>query len=77
MKRFFQLGLLAFLAILPLAATADPQPVRLAEMQHMPAELIVVGGDGTEVEYSPEDLEQLPTYSLQTTTPWRDVPANF
>ena len=38
---------------------------------------MIVAADGTEKSYSPADLEKFQTYSLTTTTPWRDDPADF
>ena len=51
--------------------------VELAPIAHAEASLVVVGTDGGEVTYSPEDLETFSTYSLTTATPWRDDPADF
>lgn len=57
---------------------ADPiVPVDLDPITHANATLVVVGADGRETAYSPSALEELPTYSLTTRTPWRDVPATF
>ena len=52
-------------------------PVELAPVTHIDATLVVVGADGTEITYTPAQLEELPTYSLTTRTPWRDKPATF
>ncbi|WP_227269632.1 hypothetical protein [Roseobacter weihaiensis] len=46
-------------------------------MQHVPAKVTVVRPDGSEMHYSSAQLEDLPTYSLKTTTPWRQEPAMF
>lgn len=51
--------------------------VSLDPVTHNDASLVVVGSDGNLNEYSPADLEALPTYSVTTTTPWRDEPAEF
>ena len=51
--------------------------VDLAPMTHAEASLLIVGADGAEFEYSPAELEGFTTYSMATTTPWRDEPANF
>ncbi|MEO3415242.1 hypothetical protein AAFO92_11345 [Roseovarius sp. CAU 1744] len=60
------------------ALWADPiVAVELAPVAHKDATLVVVGADGTEIAYSPAQLEELPTYSLTTRTPWRDEPARF
>ncbi|WP_306115703.1 MULTISPECIES: molybdopterin-dependent oxidoreductase [unclassified Roseovarius] len=57
---------------------ADPiTPVDLAPISHTDATLVVVGADGSETAYSPSQLEEFPTYSLTTATPWRDAPARF
>lgn len=52
-------------------------PVSLEPINHMSAALVVVAEDGTELSYSPEELEEFTTYSITTVTPWRDVPAQF
>ncbi|MEE4189388.1 MAG: hypothetical protein V2I76_13185 [Roseobacter sp.] len=49
----------------------------LKPMRHPPAQLVVVAPDGNEITYTQAELEELTTYSLTTTTPWRDVPAQF
>ena len=51
--------------------------VDLDPISHIDAELVIVGMDGAETTYSPADLEAFQTYSLTTTTPWRDEPAVF
>lgn len=51
--------------------------VDLAPISHVEATLVVVGANGSERAYTPADLEALPTYSLTTSTPWRDEPAEF
>ncbi len=53
------------------------EPVALAPLTHPDAQLQVIGPDGGETVYAQSDLEQLPTYSLTTATPWREVPATF
>ena len=57
------------------AMAGEPTPVTLAPIQHTAATLVVKAADGTERSYTPAELETLPTYSLTTTTPWRDEPA--
>lgn len=52
-------------------------PVSLDPISHNDAALVIVGDDGTETTYSPADLEGLPTYSVTTTTPWREEAAKF
>ena len=68
-----------------LAVTLSAQPVfagplskvELTPISHANAALVVIGNDGNEYTYSPQDLERFETYSLTTTTPWRDEPAEF
>lgn len=67
----------ALLGVLPATMLAAPQSVMLEPTEHMAAQLVVVGPDGTETAYSPANLERLPTYRLRTTTPWRPQPADF
>lgn len=68
----------AVLALSPQSVLAGPLvEVDLAPISHVDAALVVVGADGTETTYTPADLETFPTYSLTTTTPWRDEPAVF
>lgn len=59
------------------AAAQNPEPVTLDPVTHMQAELVVMGVDGTEMRFTPADLEALGTYRLHTTTPWREEPAAF
>ncbi|MFK7745513.1 MAG: hypothetical protein AB8B47_10700 [Roseobacter sp.] len=65
------------LILAPFSASAAPRPVQLAPMQERAAELVIVAADGKEARYSPDTLEEMPTYQLTTTTPWREKPANF
>lgn len=51
--------------------------VKLEPIAHVEATLVIVAADGTERSYTPADLEQFQTYSLNTATPWRDDPADF
>lgn len=68
---------------LPMAALAQiaPDPafraVTLDPVNHRDATLTVVDPQGDEHSYGPADLEALPTYALETTTPWRETPARF
>ncbi len=66
----------AFLIATP-ALAQTPEPVTLEPMDLLDAELVVIGADGTEKRYTPEQLETLTTYRLRTTTPWRPEPADF
>lgn len=75
MKNLIACFLVACLAASSLAAA--PRPVTLDSIAHASAELTVIGTDGTEARYDPAALEALPTYSLTTTTPWREAPATF
>lgn len=59
------------------ATATEVTPVSLDATEHLRAELVLVRPDGTEMRYTPADLERLPTYSLTTTSPWRDTPARF
>ena len=68
----------AALALSAQSALSGPlSKVELEPITHVDAALVVVGNDGTEHKYSPADLEEFTTYSLTTTTPWRDEPAEF
>ncbi len=69
--------ILGLLGLPPVSAQTMPRPRTLAPMDHAPAELTVAGPDGSERVYTPALLEELPTYALRTTTPWREVPAEF
>ena len=68
---------------LPIPAFAqvlmDPafRPVELAPMAHSDASLTIVDTSGVEHVYGPAELEMLPTYALETTTPWREEPSVF
>jgi len=53
------------------------QPVEPTPTNHIAAELVIAGADGQETRYSPATLEELTTYRLRTTTPWRTAPADF
>ncbi len=60
------------------SAVADvPQPIALDPITHNTGALVITRADGTEVRYTPAELEMLDTYRLRTTTPWRDEPADF
>lgn len=60
----------------PLLAGALTE-VKLQKMNHETATLTVVGPDGIATQYSPAQLEAFPTYSLTTTTHWRDGASVF
>lgn len=61
------------------AALADPtfEPVALTPMETGDGHLRVIAADGTEIVYSTADLEGLPTYAIETTTPWEPEPVRF
>lgn len=69
-------ALFVLLSTQPLLSGALTE-VELAPISHAEASLVIVGSDGDESTYTPADLESLTTYSLTTTTPWRDDPAVF
>ena len=70
---------IALCAALSTQASAADQyvPVELEPISYAPASLTIVSPDGTEHIYTQAELEQFATYSLETTTPWRDEPARF
>lgn len=74
-SRAFALALA--LSIGPISADADLAAVTLAPISHAQATLTVVAEDGSSTSYTPADLETLPTYRMETTTPWRDTPSAF
>lgn len=51
--------------------------VDLPAMTLETAILTVVDQEGAETQYTPAQLEDFATYSLTTTTPWREEPALF
>lgn len=59
------------------AHAGEPVPVKLDPIDHEEAVLVIVGSDGTSATYTPEDLETFSTYSMTTTTPWREKEADF
>ena len=67
---------LCFMVIAPAGATSL-QPVELAPIDHLDAQLIVEDKTGSEKQYSISDIEGLKTHRLVTKTPWRDEPATF
>lgn len=78
MRRFVTLataGMLALAAALP-AGASGLEPASLEAIEFTEAELVVIGPDG-ESRYRPAELELLPTYRLETVTPWRERPAVF
>lgn len=67
------------LVLTPILAMAGSfSEVELAPIDHNQATLVVIGQNGEQAAYSPSDLEQtMTTYSLTTTTPWREEAAEF
>ncbi|MEL6838631.1 MAG: hypothetical protein AAFP85_05025 [Pseudomonadota bacterium] len=59
------------------AAADAPEPIDLSPINHAAAELVIAGQDGTERRFTPAMLEELDTFRMRTTTPWREEPANF
>lgn len=56
---------------------ASLEKVDLAPIAHLDATLVVSSADGIETVYTPSQLEEFPTYSLTTATPWREEAAKF
>ena len=83
MKQEIVAALAAMCLLAPGAALAqvapDPafSPVELADIRHREASLTIVDATGMAHVYTPADLEGLPTYMVETTTPWRETPARF
>ncbi len=65
------------MALMPFELWAQLEPAALPDIEHSEAVLRVVDPSGTSTSYTPEALENLPTYRLVTTTPWRSEPAAF
>lgn len=57
-------------------ANADIKPIVLNGIQFNPASVTITQAAQTQ-RYTQEQLEELGTYELETTTPWRDAPAVF
>ena len=72
------LGAVSFAALQVKSAAKDfgVAPAELTPIEHPQTALIVSGPRKTTI-YTQETLEQLQTYSLTTSTPWRDQPARF
>jgi hypothetical protein len=68
---------LALALTAPALFAGSPVETELGPITHLDATLVIVGTDGTETGYTPAMLEELTTYSMTTTTPWREVPATF
>lgn len=59
------------------ARAEAPQRAALPPIEHAEATLALVRADGRMLELTPATLEQLTTYRMVTTTPWRPAPAVF
>lgn len=70
MRRLISCFLATFL-FAGIGHAAEPRPVTLDPATHRAASLSVTGVDGLVVTYAPSDLENMPTYAMETTTPWR------
>lgn len=68
-------AMLTFLGHSTLAG--QPVPTVLEPIKHANAVLTVVDANNNEISYTPAELEKFTTYSITTTTPWRDEPAEF
>ncbi|MEH6725862.1 MAG: hypothetical protein V7703_06845 [Hyphomicrobiales bacterium] len=77
MQTRFLAAAAAFVLSCQLALAGSLVKVELSPIEHLEATLVVVGKDGTQTAYTPAELEAFPTYSLTTTTPWREETAKF
>ena len=77
MRKIFSTFVASLILVGQAGIAGSLQPVDLGPMAHASATLTVVAPDGTERSYTPAELEAFPTYSLTTTTPWRQEPATF
>jgi len=53
------------------------ESVALSPVSHLDARLTVIDKAGVQHVYTPQEIEEFPTYRITTTTPWRDDPATF
>ena len=60
-----------------ITATAEPKRAGLPHIDHAVASLEVIGSEGQSAVYSPTQLEEFPTYEVETRTPCRAQPADF
>ncbi|NND17467.1 MAG: hypothetical protein HKN98_02710 [Silicimonas sp.] len=60
-----------------LAMAAPPEPVVLAPIEHIDAQLVIVDMDGNEHVYTPDSLEAMGAFRVVTKTPWRPEEAVF
>lgn len=78
MSLFFNGLAAAFMSIaIPSVTFAGAVQVELPVIEHMLASLDIETSDGAAMTYTPADLEEFPTYRIETTTPWRDEAAVF
>jgi len=81
MKPILAAALLSMATALPAVAEIVRDPaitaVALDPMPLSDASLTVIDAAGTPHVYTAEELENFPTYALETVTPWRDDPAVF
>ena len=77
MSHVLKAALAAFVILATPLFASEFTPVDLGPLKHRAATLTIIAPDGSEVSYTPAELEQFPTYQLTTTTPWRDAPAVF
>lgn len=75
--RMAMVAALALAGAVTLARAEAPQEAVLPPIEHGEATLALVRRDGGLLELTPAALEQLPTYRMVTTTPWRPAPAVF
>ena len=59
------------------AFAGQPKPVVLEPITHAKASLVIVDTEQNEITYTPAELEKFETFTLTTTTPWRDEPTEF
>lgn len=69
--------LAALAAAVAAGVAAAPVKTALEPLTHLDATLTIRAPDGSVHVYTPAMLEELPTYSLTTATPWREKPARF
>ncbi|MXQ08805.1 hypothetical protein GQ651_13185 [Alphaproteobacteria bacterium GH1-50] len=77
--RLMTLVLLGGMAVFggPAIANPMPTPVTLEPIQHADASLTLRSADGQEHRLDMSAIEALPTYRVETTTPWREEAAVF
>lgn len=68
---------LFFVAFMMPANASGLKPTQLEPITLSSASLTIEDHNGVQTVYDISDLEQFPTYSLTTATPWREEPARF